>query len=146
MATRTEERTSWLNRLLRGEMAAIETYQQALSKCDQQECLGDLRHILEQHREAASVLRQHVAQRGEEPSDSSGIWGSFAQLVTGTAKLLGTAATFRALKEGEDHGQSEYESALADPDLDPECRDLIVKTLLPRTRAHIQRLDALMAQ
>ena len=141
----TEERTSWLNKLLRGELSAVETYQQAVSKCQNEACASDLRQILEQHREAASILRQHVIQRGEEPSNSSGPWGSFAQLVTGTAKLFGTATTFRALKQGEEHGVSEYEEALADPNLDPECRDLIANTLLPRTRAHIHRLDALIA-
>jgi len=140
MATATEEKTSWLNRLLRGEMSAVETYEQAMGKCEKEACAGDMRHMLEQHREAASLLRQHVAQHGEEPSKSSGPWGSFAQMVTGTAKLFGTASTFRALKQGEEHGISEYESALADDSLEPGCRDLINKTLLPRwpaVRAHM---------
>jgi uncharacterized protein (TIGR02284 family) len=143
MAT-TEERTSWLNRLLRGELSAVETYQQAMSRCEKEACAGEMRHVLEQHREAASTLHQHVAQRGEEPSTSSGPWGSLAQLVTGAAKLFGTAATFRALKEGEEHGIAEYESALADENLDPECRELIANTLLPRCQAHVKRLEALI--
>ena len=63
--------------------------------------------------------------------------------MTGTAKLFGTAATFRALKQGEEHGISEYESALSDEALDPECRELILRALLPRCRAHVQRLEVL---
>lgn len=144
MAHTTEERTTWLNRLLRGELSAVETYEQAMSKCAGEACGTDLRQMLEQHREAASTLRQHVQQRGEEASASSGPWGTFAQAVTGTAKLFGTAATFQALKQGEEHGVSEYESALADDALDPECRSLINATLLPRCRAHVKRLDALI--
>src|SRR5262245_23795869 len=104
--TITEESISWLNRLLRGEMAAVETYEQALSRCDKEARAGDLRHLLEQHREAASFLRQHLEQRNEHPSKNSGPWASFAQVVTGTAKLFGTEATFRALKQGEEHGIS----------------------------------------
>lgn len=143
--TATQECISWLNRLLRGEMSAVEAYELAMSKCEKEACAGELRHLLEQHREGASLLRQQIEQRNEEPSKDSGPWGSFAQLVTGTAKLFGTAATFRALQQGEEHGISEYESALKDEDLDPECRELIMRTLLPRCRAHRQRLDTLIA-
>jgi hypothetical protein len=144
MATTTEASISWLNRLLRGELSAVETYEMAMSKCEKEACAGDLRHLLEQHREAADVLREQLELRNEPSSRSSGPWGSFAQLVTGAAKLFGTATTFRALKQGEEHGISEYESALNDA-LDPECRELILRTLLPRCRAHAQRLDALVA-
>jgi hypothetical protein len=144
MATTTTETISWLNRLLRGEVSAVETYEQSLSKCDKEACAGDLRHLLEQHREAASLLRQQLEQRNEPTSKDSGPWGTFAQLVTGTAKLFGTAATFRALKQGEEHGISEYESALRDDAVDLECRELILRTLLPRCRAHVQRLEALV--
>ena len=44
MATATEESISWLNRLLRGEVSAVETYEQALKKCEGEACAGDLRH------------------------------------------------------------------------------------------------------
>src|SRR5689334_18213527 len=98
MATTTEQTISWLNRLLRGELSAVETYEQAMSKCEKEPCAGELRHLLDQHREAASLLRQRLEQRNEATSKSSGPWGSFAQLVTGAAKLFGTATTFRALK------------------------------------------------
>ena len=40
MATITEETTSWLNRLLRGELSAVETYEQAMSKCEKEACAG----------------------------------------------------------------------------------------------------------
>ena len=146
MATTASETISWLNRLLRGELSAVETYQQAMSKCAKEACAGDLRHLLEQHREAADVLREQLNLRNEPASEGSGPWGSFAQLVTGAAKLFGTATTFRALKRGEEHGISEYESALNDDDLDPECRELILRTLLPRCRAHAQRLDVLIGE
>lgn len=144
MSTRTEDRTAWLNRLLRGELSAVETYEQAMSRCQGEACAADLRHMLEQHRESADLLRRHVIDHGEEPSTTSGAWGSLVQLVTGAAKVFGTATTFQALKEGEEHGVTEYESALADESLARDCRELIDTTLLPRTRAHVKRLEALI--
>jgi uncharacterized protein (TIGR02284 family) len=144
MATDVQERTSWLNRLLRGELAAVETYEQAVSQCNGKSCSVDLKLMANEHREAAATLRRHVVEHGGEPSASSGPWGAWAQFVTGTAQVFGTAATFRALKQGEDHGRADYEAALEDEDLDPECKVLIRTTLLPRQYAHLRTLDALI--
>ena len=68
MATTTSETIAWLNRLLCGELSAVETYEQSMSKCEKEACAGDLRHLLEQHREAASLLRQQLEQRNEQTS------------------------------------------------------------------------------
>src|SRR3954453_14915941 len=135
-----------LNSLLRGELAATETYQQALAKVGDEPGTSDLRRIHHEHRSAANTLRQHVHQHGGQPDQDSGAWGAFAKAVEGTAKLFGNAAALKALKEGEEKGLSDYESALKDPDLHPDCRDLIQNTLLPQTRAHIPVLDRLMSQ
>src|SRR5262249_62189267 len=113
MATTTESCTSWLNRLLRGELAAVETYEQALSKCDGQGCAADLRSILQDHRESTAALREHVLHHGGDPDTSSGGWGTWAHVVTGAARVFGTRTTFRALREGEQVGVKEYEAALA---------------------------------
>jgi hypothetical protein len=140
MAT-VEERTEPLNRLLRGELAATETYQQALDRVSTEPGAFELRRIETEHRQAAEVLRRHIVQRGGKPAADSGAWGMWARAVEGTAKLFGNAAALRALKEGEEHGVSSYESALQDPNLDAECKELITSTLLPRTRAHIPTLE-----
>lgn len=136
-----EERIEPLNSLLRGELAALETYQQALAKVSNEPGAFELRHLETQHREAAELLRQHIVQHGGKPATDSGAWGTWARAVEGTAKLFGNAAALRALKEGEEHGVSSYESALQNQDLDPDARELIAATLLPRTRAHIPVLD-----
>jgi uncharacterized protein (TIGR02284 family) len=139
--TTVEERTEPLNSLLRGELAAMETYQQALDRVSTEPGAFELRRIETEHRQAAEVLRQHIVQRGGKPATDSGAWGTWARAVEGTAKLFGNAAALRALKEGEEHGASSYESALQDPNLDAECKELITSTLLPRTRAHIPTLE-----
>ena len=55
------------------------------------------------------------------------------------------AAALKALKEGEEHGIKDYESALHGPDLPAECKSLIQSSLLPRCRSHVPVLDRLMS-
>ena len=136
-----QDRTEPLNSLLRGELAAVETYQQALTRVSNEPGAFELRRIETEHREAAALLRQHIVERGGKPAEDSGAWGTWARAVAGTAGLFGNAAALRALREGEEHGVSSYETALADENLDAECKRLISGTLLPRTRAHIPTLD-----
>jgi demethoxyubiquinone hydroxylase (CLK1/Coq7/Cat5 family) len=136
-----EERTEPLNRLLRGELAAVETYQQALARVGNEPGAAELRQIETEHREAAELLRSQVVQRGGKPAADSGAWGTWARAVEGAASLFGNAAALRTLREGEEHGVSSYESALQEPALDAECKELISAKLLPRTRAHLPVLD-----
>jgi uncharacterized protein (TIGR02284 family) len=136
-----QDRTEPLNSLLRGELSAVETYQQALARVSNEPGAFELRHIEKEHRESAALLRQHIVQRGGKPAEDSGAWGTWARAVEGTAKLFGNAAALRALREGEEHGVNSYEAALKDENVDAECRQLISGTLLPRTRAHIPILD-----
>lgn len=139
------ERTDTLNGLRRGELAAVETYQQALTKFGQEPMGIDLRAVQADHQHAAEALGAHIAQRGGSPAASAGVWGMWAKAVEGAAKLFGAAAAFRALKEGEEQGIDDYQKALDDEHLDPECRDLI-RALLPQTRAHVALLDRLIEE
>jgi len=133
-----------LNSLLRGELAATETYQQALAKVGDEPGTSDLRQIHHEHRSAANTLRQHVHQHGGQPDQDSGAWGTFAKAIAGTAKLFGNAAALKALKEGEERGIKDYEKALEDESLHADCKALIRTTMLPQTKAHISVLDRLM--
>jgi uncharacterized protein (TIGR02284 family) len=141
MATTTDR----LNSLLRGEIAATETYQQALDKLGETKGASELRRIHHEHVKAASTLRQHVHHHGGQPDKGSGAWGAFAKAVEGTAKILGNDAALKALKEGEEHGIKEYEDALQDKALPNDCQSLIRTELLPQTREHLPVLDRLMA-
>jgi uncharacterized protein (TIGR02284 family) len=144
MATHTSTAIDTLNSLLRGELAATETYQQAMDKIDDEPGAADLRRIHVDHREAANTLRQMVHRFGGKPDQDSGAWGTFAKAVEGTAKLFGNTAALKALKEGEEHGVNSYEDALEDQDLPAEIRDLVSRSLLPQTRQHIAVLDRIM--
>lgn len=138
--------TDTLNELLRGEIAATETYQQALAKLENTAAGSELRRIHAEHRDAANTLRQHVHAHAGKPDQGSGAWGAFAKLVEGTAKLFGNDAALKALKEGEEHGIKSYEDALEDRSLPADCAALISSKLLPQARAHVPVLDRLMEQ
>jgi uncharacterized protein (TIGR02284 family) len=139
-----ENGTGCLNSLLRGEIAATETYQQAIAKMDATSHIGSLRRIHAEHRTAANALREQVHEAGGKPVQGSGAWGAWAKLVEGTAKLFGSTAALKALKEGEEQGIKDYEAALQDDALTAECKTLIRTQLLPQTREHLMSLDRLM--
>ncbi len=134
-----------LNELLRGEMSAIETYRQALEKDGLDSGAQDLHRFAKDHRDAADQLWRHIEQHGGKPSESSGAWGSWAKTVEGTAKLFGNAAALKALKEGEEHGLKDYQSALENGDMAPECLSLI-RDLVAKQGEHIAGLDRLITQ
>jgi uncharacterized protein (TIGR02284 family) len=133
-----------LNGLLRGELAATETYQQALAKVGDDPRAAELRRIHEEHRAAANTLRQHIHHHGEKPVQGSGAWGLYAKAVEATAKFFGDGTALKALREGEEYGAREYEKALADHSLPEDCKGLIRARLLPEALAHIPVLDRMM--
>ena len=133
-----------LNSLLRGELAATETYQQALAKVGNDPKAADLRRIHVEHRTAANTLRQHVHGHGGKPDQDSGVWGAFAKAIEGAATLLGNKAALKALKEGEERGIKDYEAAIKDETLPADCKTLISTQLLPQTREHLPVLDRLL--
>jgi len=139
-----EQSVEQLNRLLRGELSAIETYEQALQKVKDVSATDTLRRIAEDHRSAADILRQHVSLFGGTPDQDSGAWGVWARTVEGTAALLGDTVALKALKEGEEHGLKEYQDVASDESIAFQCRNLINSDLLTRQRQHIGTLDRVM--
>jgi uncharacterized protein (TIGR02284 family) len=136
-----------LNRCLRSELSAIETYRQALDR-DRQDFgtrteFQRLTEILREHEEAASRLQQVIRQAGGEPSTDSGAWGTWSKIIMGAAKLFGDKAALKSLKEGEESGLKEYERCLRDADVSPQTRDLLTE-LMSRQQRHIRELDSLI--
>jgi hypothetical protein len=134
--TSTEQDIEKLNSFLRGEISAFETYTQALEKL---EAAGPLRTRLEQcrnsHGRRVTLLREEIVRRGGVPADGSGVWGAFAKLVEGGAKLFGAKSAIAALEEGEDHGRDDYLAEVGDVSAD--VRRLVESKLLPeQLRTH----------
>jgi len=125
-------------------MSAVETYDQAMQKFEDQAMLADLRQIRVEHDHAVGLLRAKVLESGGSLPESSEPWGAFAAAVTGADKLAGPATALTALLQGEEHGINEYEDALKNPDVDPVCKDVIRRDLLPRCRRHVDELNRLV--
>jgi rubrerythrin len=142
----THECIDICNSLLRGELSAIETYNQALEKFDSEIERSALRSIQNDHQNSASRLREHLADMGAEAATESGAWGAFAKAVEGTAKMLGESPALAALQQGEEHGVDEYEEALRNPDVMEEIKTVIRHELLPPLSEHIAALDRLRAR
>lgn len=138
-----EECIETCNKMLRGERSAVETYDMAIEKFSTDPAIGKLRSIREDHAESIADLEKNVISMGGTPDRDSGAWGDFATLVQGTANLFGDKSAVASLKQGEEKGLSDYESALQESDLMASCLDLYANTLLPRVRRHIAELDAL---
>jgi len=134
--------TATLNTLLRGEISAAETYDLAISKFEGKPAASELRRIRDEHHAAMSVLRDRVRANGGDPADSSGPWGTFASVVTGTAMALGMKPVLSALRQGEEHGISEYQKAV-NSEVTDTCRILIEQELLPKCRQHVNALQHL---
>ena len=68
-----------LNSFLRGEISAVQTYDQAIQKLrDEPSLSGRLEDLRQSHEQRAEILRSEIVRRGGEPAEGSGMWGSFA--------------------------------------------------------------------
>ncbi|BDS06801.1 hypothetical protein NT6N_18410 [Oceaniferula spumae] len=131
------------NSLLRGELSAVETYEQAIDKFGHEGQGMPLRRIKEEHQASVRDLKDSITAMGGIPDDESGAWGTFATAVQGAANLFGDNSAVAALKQGEKHGENEYEEALEKDCIMPSCRSQIQTKLLPRVKSHISTLDSL---
>ncbi len=135
-----------IDKLLRDELAAKETYLQVLDKFREDASLGSadyLKPIYEDHKEAVASLQEQAIQLGGTPTEDSGIWGTWSEIVQGGANVLGQKTALKALQQGEKTGADDYKEALQDPDLRSEVRSLIETKLLPAQQSHIRTLDRL---
>jgi hypothetical protein len=132
------------NRLVRGQTAAIETYTQAMPVFEDSAIRSELQQIRSEHENITQRLKEYVLQMDEEPSETSGAWGYWASMVTGTAKMIGDQTTLAALRTGEEHGIAEYERALEDDSTPPELKTVIRTQFLPSCQRHIQTLNNLI--
>ena len=142
----TDECIEVCNSLLRGELSAIETYNQAIAKFDNDPERRALEGIRSDHERSVNRLREHLLDMGATPSTDSGAWGSFAQAVEGTAKLLGESPALKALEEGEEHGMNEYEEALRNPEVMSEIKTVIRGELMPALSEHVATLARLRSK
>lgn len=132
-----------LNSLLRGELSAIETYSRAIHKFPDSSALPVLDEIRAGHLRSVTVLRSLIHAHEGDPATDSGVWGDFAKGVEAAAALLGVDSAIGALRQGENFGIGEYESALGDATLPADVKTAIQEKLLPALQSHLLALESL---
>lgn len=138
--TGTKTEIDTLNSLLRGELAAMATYEMALKSVDGPAAADadQLLRFASDHRRSAETLKATVSAMGGTPDETAGVWGAVTRVVQGSADLFGDRAAVKSLLEGEEHGLSEYENAVES--VQPDIRRIIMQELIPRQRKHISAL------
>jgi len=133
-----------LRNVLRCEMSAVEAYDKAMTRLEDEQVLADLQSIRDEHARAVEVLRVHVADMGVAQPNCTGPWTTVAAAVTGTAGMISPTTALWALCQGEQHAVNEYESILRNDGLSTEGKQAIRVELLPRCRRHLDELNRLM--
>jgi hypothetical protein len=132
-----------LNSFLRGELSAVETYGQCIDKMKDGTVIAQLRGLRDSHARRVELITERILMLGGEPSTGSGVWGSFAKLAEGSAKLFGESAAVSALEEGEDHGRDDYQRDV--DKLSPAERAFVESQIMPeqqRTHDALSRIEA----
>jgi uncharacterized protein (TIGR02284 family) len=143
MHTKSRDGIDALNALLRGELAATETYQQAMEKMTASPVNEQLRRIRDEHRTAANEFRKHIHDHGGQPDQGSGVWGTWSKFVEGAAKIFGERAALEALRSGEEQGAGAYMDVLESNDLPEDCK-AIIRPIQMQTNEHVSTLNHLM--
>lgn len=127
-----------LNALLRGELAAVNAYQEALRSAEGRysvDAPGILRFAAE-HQRTVTALQGAVRELGGVPASEAGTWGAFT--------LLRDTATIRELLDGEEAGLRRFQEA--NGLLAGDAHDLVDLELIPRQRKHVAELSAIIGR
>lgn len=145
VAAKSEEMApTQLDDLIRGEMAAVKSYTTVLGSIKDKKEKKQLEKIRADHENAVEKLKTFASADVKEDTETSGAWGAFASAWTGGAKLFGNKTALKALTQGEEHGITEYNEALADERIQPELKEMIKTQFLPKQQEHLKTIKKLM--
>ena len=130
------EAIAHLKSLCRGEMAAVESYRQALEVTSEDWIVVQLIRNLASHQGRADALRLRIVELGGDPPEGTGAWGILARAAEEAAPG-GDWSALPVLEQGEADGLIDYQSNL--DQLDIESRRLIRDYFLPQQR-HTHRI------
>ena len=132
-----------LDDLIRGEIAAVKSYDTALEKVSDVQGKSELLSIRQDHVKAVETLKKYADFEVKAEAKDGGIWAEFTKAFTGGASIFGNTAALKALKIGEEHGIQEYKEALKDDTIQAELKQIIQTELLPNQQKHIATIDQL---
>ncbi|HWB80454.1 MAG TPA: hypothetical protein VG755_36065 [Nannocystaceae bacterium] len=145
MSTSIESTKHTLERLLRLEMAAKNSYDGAIERIDTPDQQGFLDDLRRDHELAVGRIRNMLARLHDvDGMPGLQVVGTLVRGASGALTLLGVPALLRALRSAERALLGRLEKNGDDERLAPEARELI-EDLRPRARNHVVALDQLLA-
>jgi hypothetical protein len=139
----SRETNESLSYLIKDELAAAETYRQALETV-RGPGADELRRIESEHEEAALVLSDRMKGLGGLPPEGGGLWGAWAKTIEGSERFFDERAILKMLKLGEEQGAADYARVLKKRALDESLHELIKNTLMPKTLLHSAAIERLL--
>lgn len=136
-----------IEKLLKDELSATETYQKALEELNfpgGHFTSNSLKPMFGDHQAAVSMLQEHIVKLGGTPNKSAGYWGTWPKIIFEGASLLGKRSAINVLLAGEKAGEASYVEALKNSTLSSEIRTMIETKLLPTQQSHIRSLDRVL--
>ena len=130
-----------LNSLLEAELAAVESYSQALPKVHDQKVANVFRECQETHKHHSEKLQTAIKDMGGSPATSSGGWTGLSKLLTAGAAAAGDNSLVSAMEQGEDVRLADYEWILLS--MHGAYRSMVRDELLPEEKAIHEKLSAL---
>ena len=128
MATTDAATIDRLNSFLRDELAAVETYREALQGRSVSSGKAELKLCQHSHEARARALRDQIATLGGNPASTSGMRGAWERLVERGAAAIEDQMAFRVLEQGEDHLLHDYRARVRDAE--PAVRTFLETKIL----------------
>lgn len=139
-----DDKVKFLQKILRGELSALEAYDKVLTRTDNHLVFSELSQIRSEHELSVNRLRQLIVNKGEPPEEGSGVWGQFVKTLIAGSAMISDEFIVKTLQEGEEHGLNEYRQFLEmNPTLTEE--EAVRLHFIPAQERHILKLKDMSA-
>ena len=116
-----------LNELLKGELMAMEIYQETEDMQGDEQVMVMLQQFAEDHQEHARLLAERIRELGGSPVTGTGMAGAMAGLSSKINALRGPSHLLKQVYDGEDKGVHAYDDR--SDELDSESQDLVTEIM-----------------
>lgn len=133
-----------LNRLLQGEYMAVESFNNFISKLEDEKVKQTFQEVQEQHRKNINKLARYIQDIGGRPDENLGLKGKMGEIKVNMdlGSQVHTTEIITKAIEGETQGVNMAEKVLRG-ELDDKSRDLAGE-ILEQDRKSIEKLKKLL--
>ncbi|MCX7708551.1 MAG: PA2169 family four-helix-bundle protein [Clostridia bacterium] len=134
-----------LNAFLKGEIMAVEAYQNYIDGTQEQRIKDEFLRIQKDHKKHMEIISDRIKALGGEPEKGTGFAGIMSNTKLKLENVMGRNPfdTLKDAYDGEDKGVAKAEE-IVKGDLDPESRGLI-QGILKQDHEHLSRMAHLIA-